>query len=172
MRNPDPAGGSTAAGALHARMPPVKTVVEVAALTVAGVNLLPGAVGALRWWQVEQSAVFWRLVRLAQVACGVLALVAGVAAASGASPDDGLLWLYLLLPVAVNVVAEQLRAVSAQTVLDDRGLEGAEAMRALPEETQRSIVVQILRKEMGVMTIAALVVAFLCLRAWGVTGGL
>jgi hypothetical protein len=129
MRNSDPSGGSMAVGAPRARMPPVKTVVEVAALTVAGINLLPGAVGALRWWQVEQSAVFWRLVRLAQVACGVLALVAG-------------------------------------------GLEGAEAMRALPEETQRSIVVQILRKEMGVMTIAALVVAFLCLRAWGVTGGL
>lgn len=150
----------------------MQTVVQVAALTVAAANLVTGLVGALRWWQVEQSAVFWKLVRLSQVACGLLGSVAGVVAASGASPDDGLLWLYLLLPIAVNVVAEQLRAVSAQTVLDDRELEGADAMRELPDDVQRSIVVQILRKEMGVMTLAALVVAFLCLRAWGVTGGL
>lgn len=150
----------------------MEIVVQAAAITVAAMNLAPGALGAVRWWQVEQSAVFWRLVRIAQVGCGVLALVAGVAAASGARPDDGLLWLYLLLPVAVNVVAEQLRAVSAQTVLDDRELESADAMRELDEATQRSIVVQILRKEMGVMTLAAFVVAFLCVRALGVTAGL
>jgi len=150
----------------------VQTLVEATAIAVAAVNLAAAGVGGLRWWQVEQSALAWRLIRAGQVAGGLLAVVAGVAFVSGADPDDGLLWLYLLLPIPVAFVAEQLRAVSAQTVLDDRGLQDASAMRALPEETQQSIVVQILRKELGVMSLAAGVVAFLALRALGVTEGL
>ena len=72
----------------------------------------------------------------------------------------------------LRFVAEQLRAVSAQTVLDARGLESARAMEALDAGTQRSIVVQIMRKEMGVMAVAAFTIAFLSLRAFGVTAGL
>lgn len=152
--------------------PPVQTLVQAAAIAVAAVNLAAAIVGGLRWWQVEQSVLAWRLIRAGQAAGALLAVVAGVAFASGADPDDGLLWLYLLLPVPVAFVAEQLRAVSAQTVLDDRDLPDAAAMAALPEETQRSIVTQILRKELGVMALAAAVVAFLALRALGVTEGL
>lgn len=152
----------------------MQTLVEVTAAAVAAVNALAGVVGAVRWWQVEveRGRLAWHLIRAGQAAAVVLALVAGVAAVGGADPDDGLLWLYLLLPVPVSFVAEQLRAVSAQTVLDDRGLPDAGAMRELDEDAQRSIVVQILRKELGVMTLAALVIAFLAVRALGVTAGL
>ena len=97
----------------------------------------------------------------------LLALVAGVAAAAGAEPGDGLFWLYALLPLAVSFVAEQLRIVSAQTELDARGLESAQAMRGLGDDEQRSIVAAIARRELGVMAIAAGVVAFLALRAAG-----
>ena len=38
-------------------------------------------------------------------------------------------------------------------------------MRELPEDRQRSVVVSILRREMGVMTLAAVVVCFLAVRA-------
>jgi hypothetical protein len=52
-------------------------------------------------------------------------------------------------------------------VLDARGLEDAQAVGRLDEDGQRSVVLAILRREMGVMTLAAVVVVFLALRAWG-----
>jgi hypothetical protein len=97
----------------------------------------------------------------------VQAVGAGVLAASGMDPDDNLYWLYALLPVAVGFVAEQLRLVSAQAVLDTRGLEDAQAVGRLPEADQRSVVLQIVRRELGVMAAAALVTTFLALRALG-----
>jgi hypothetical protein len=90
-----------------------------------------------------------------------------VLAATGFDPNDGLYWLYALLPVVVGFFAEQLRIVAAEQVLDRLGLQGADAVRSLPEERQRSVVVSILRREMGVMTLAALVVCFLALRTVG-----
>ena len=62
-------------------------------------------------------------------------------------------------------VGEQLRVSSAQTVLDQRGLAGAEAVGRLPEREQRGVVAQIVRREIGVMATSALVVVFLALRA-------
>ena len=88
-------------------------------------------------------------------------------AALGFDPGDGLYWLYAVLPVAVSFVAEQLRVTAADTVLDDAGLESAQAVGELEEARQRSVVLAIVRREMGVMTAGALVVAFLALRAWG-----
>ena len=86
-------------------------------------------------------------------------------AALSFDPDDGLYWLYALLPVAVGFFAEQLRIVSTEQVLERLELEDADAVRRLPEERQRSVVVSILRREMGVMTLAAVVVCFLAVRA-------
>jgi hypothetical protein len=94
----------------------------------------------------------------------VQAIGAGVLAASGFEPDDGLFWLYALLPVGVFFVAEQLRVASAEAVLEARGLPDAQAVGALPEAEQRSVVLQILRRELGVLAAAAAVVAFLALR--------
>jgi hypothetical protein len=86
---------------------------------------------------------------------------------TGFHPADGLFWLYALLPVAVGFVAEQFRAASAQTVLDARDLPDAQAVGRLDEAGQRSVVLAILRRELGVMALAAIVVAFLALRAYG-----
>jgi hypothetical protein len=69
--------------------------------------------------------------------------------------------------VAVSFVAEQLRLTAAHTVLDDRDLEDAQAVGRLDEAGQRSVVLAIVRREMGTMAAAALVVAFLALRGWG-----
>jgi hypothetical protein len=137
------------------------------ALIVAVVNALTGLYGAWRWWIVAPSRAFWLLVRAAQAGAVGLAVVAGIGAARGFRPADGLFWLYALLPIAVGFVAEQLRAASAQTVLDARGLEDAQAVGRLDEAGQRSVVLAILRREVGVMALAAIVVAFLALRAYG-----
>jgi hypothetical protein len=142
-------------------------VAAVAALMTAAVNVAAGLFGAWRWWTVAPSRVFWVLARAGQAAAIALAVAAGVAAATGFDPADGLFWLYALLPVAVGFVAEQFRAASAQTVLDARGLEDAQAVGRLDEDGQRSVVLAILRRELGVMALAAIVVAFLALRAYG-----
>ena len=142
-------------------------VASAAALVVAFVNGVAGVFGAVRWWTVAPSRAFWVLLRAAQAAAGGLAVVAGVLAVLGFEPGSGLFWLYALLPVAVGVVAEGFRAASAQAVLDARGLEDAQAVGRLHDDEQRSVVLAILRREMGVMALAAIVVAFLALRAYG-----
>jgi hypothetical protein len=142
-------------------------VAQAVALAAALVSLVAGVLGAWRWWRVEPSPAFWVLCRASQVLLVVQALVAGVLAALGFDPADGLYWLYALLPLAVSFVAEQLRVTSAETVLDDAGLESAQAVGELDESRQRSVVLAIVRREMGVMTASAIVVAFLALRAWG-----
>jgi hypothetical protein len=142
-------------------------VAEVIALLAAVVNLLAGALGAWRWWTVDPSQAFWILCRAGQGLAVVQAAAAGLLAALGFDPADGLYWLYALLPVAVSFVAEQLRVSAAQAVLDDAGLEDAQAVGRLDEARQRSIVMAIVRREMGTMAAAAIVVAFLAARAWG-----
>jgi hypothetical protein len=139
----------------------------VTALVVAFVNALAGLFGAWRWWTVSPSRTFWMLARAGQLTSGALAVVAGILALGRHDPADGLFWLYVLLPVVVSFIAEQFRIASAQTVLDARGLEDAQAVGRLDEAGQRSVVLAILRRELGVMALAAAVVAFLALRAYG-----
>jgi len=150
----------------------METLATITALLAAVLNGVAGAWGSWRWWTVEPSDVFWRLVRAGQASAVLLALVAGVAYVSGARPDDGLFWLYAVLPTAIGFFAEQFRILSAQTVLEARGLPDAKAVGTLPEREQRSVVLQIVRREMGVMTLAALVIGFLALRAITETPGL
>ncbi|MDX6733481.1 MAG: hypothetical protein QOC54_3429 [Baekduia sp.] len=137
------------------------------ALVVTVTNAVAGVVAAVLWWRVEPRQYAWVLIRVGQVAAVAQAAGAGVLAAAGLQPADGLYWLYALLPVAVGFVAEQLRLVSAQTVLDARDLEDAQAVGRLPAGDQQSVVLQIVRRELGVMAAAALVIAFLALRALG-----
>lgn len=143
------------------------TLTLVLALATAAVNLGVGLYGAVQWYRVEPARRFWPALRTAQTVAVAFALYGAVLLALGDGPDDDLFLLYAALPVAVNVVAEQLRIVSAQTVLDARGLENAAALGGRPDAEQRSVVRQILRRELGVMACAALVVAFLALRAAG-----
>ena len=111
--------------------------------------------------------MFWVAIRAGQAAAGALAVVAAAGAVSGFTPSDGLFWLYALLPVVVGFVAEQFRVASAQTVLDARGLPHAQAVGKLDAADQREIVATILRREVAVMGVAAVVVAILALRAYG-----
>jgi len=94
-----------------------------------------------------------------------LAIAIGSLAAAGKYSSEHLFYLYALLPLAIAFVAEQLRAASAQTILDQRGLESAAAVGTLPESEQQSLVAAIVRREIGVMALSAIVVVFLALRA-------
>jgi hypothetical protein len=65
-------------------------VAEAVALVTAGTNLVAGALGLWRWWIVEPSRIFWVLCRAGQALAAVQAVVAGVLAALGFDPADGL----------------------------------------------------------------------------------
>jgi hypothetical protein len=77
----------------------------------------------------------------------------------------GLHVLYGVLPLLVSLIAESLRASTAQLVLDQRGLESAQAVGKLPDLEQRALVAAIVKRELAVMAIAAAVVVVLLLRA-------
>ncbi|MGI8594875.1 MAG: hypothetical protein ACR2ML_11020 [Solirubrobacteraceae bacterium] len=140
----------------------VHAVLGVATLVL---TVAAAAWGSWRWWQVEPSPLFWRLLRAAQVALVVEAATGGGLLLLGERPERGLHYVYGLVPLGVSFLAEQLRIGSAETVLEARGLESADAVRALPADQQRSVVRQIVRREMGVMALAAVVMVGLELRA-------
>jgi hypothetical protein len=150
--------------------------VVAGALAVAALNAAAGLLGAWLWLKGGPSAsgsaqAFWMLLRVAQGSAVVFALAVGALAVAGAYSSDRLFYLYALLPLAVGFVAEQLRVASAQTILDQRGLRDARAVGSLPEPDQRGIVAAIVRREIGVMALSALVVVFLALRAAGTAHG-
>ncbi len=142
-----------------------KAIAEIAAWATLAVNAAAGAYAGWHWWLVRQSAAIWPLLRAGQAVAVGQAVVAGVLFAAGYAPADGLYWLYALLPVAIGVIAEQLRIASAEQVLENRGLPDAAAVGELPEDRQRSVVLAIVRREVGVVAVAAGVVALLALRA-------
>jgi hypothetical protein len=149
--------------------------VEAGAIAVAAINALAALLGLWIWNIGEPSLkgarLFWVALRAGQGAALVLAIAVGSLAAAGHDPHEQLFYLYALLPLAVAFVAEQLRAASAQAVLDQRGLSGARDVGRLPGAEQRGIVAQIVRREIGVMALSALVVVFLALRAAGTAHG-
>jgi hypothetical protein len=150
----------------------VSEAVVAGALALAALNAVPGVLGAWRWYRCENSRAFWVLLRAGQVGALVYAAFVGVLAAVGRSSTEDLFYLYALLPLAVGFVAEQLRVTSAQTILEQRELADARAVGELPEHEQQEVVAAIVRREMGVMTLSALVVVFLALRAAETAHGL
>jgi hypothetical protein len=148
----------------------VTQAVVAGCIVVAALNALAAAFGGWVWREGRSgddsaTRAFWILLRVAQGAALTLAIAVGSLAAAGHTADEGLFYLYALLPLAVAFVAEQLRVASAQTILDQRGLADAAAVGTLPRDEQHELVAAILRREVGVMTLSALVVVFLALRA-------
>ena len=150
----------------------METVATLTALLSAALNAAAGAYAGWRWWRVEPDRVSWVLLRAGQAATIVLAVLSGIAWLAGLRPDEGLFWIYVFVPVGTSFFAEQFRLLSAQTVLDARGLADAQAVGKLPDAQQASIVLQIMRRELGVVTLAAIVNALLALRAATEAAGL
>ena len=133
---------------------------------MVAVNLAAGLLGAFQWWRRTPGRLFWPLLRAGQ-AFTILAAADGLILVAMGDDLPELHLIYGLTPIAVSFLAEQLRLASADTVLQSRDLEDAQAMRGLPEADQHAIVRAILRREQGVMAASALVVVVLALRAGG-----
>jgi hypothetical protein len=135
-------------------------------VAMVAANLAAGLLGAWQWWRATPGTAFWRLLRAGQ-ALAVLAAADGLILVVLGEDLPELHLVYGLTPIGVSFLAEQLRLASADGVLQARQLENAQAMRGLPEAEQHAIVAAILRRELGVMTSSALVVAVLGMRAGG-----
>jgi hypothetical protein len=141
----------------------VHIVVGVLSIVLSGAA---GVYGAWCWWRGSSARWFWRVLRAAQIVIVVQAALGGVLVLIGDKPPS-LHVIYGLLPLLVSFVAEQLRVASAQMVLDSRGFESAAAVGQLPDDEQHAVVRAIVQREVGVMTLAALVIVVLLVRAAG-----
>jgi HEPN domain-containing protein len=132
-------------------------------------SLAAGLWGGWAWYRGEPAPGFWTLLRVSQAALALQVAVGALLLVLGHEPAR-LHLLYGLLPLAVSFVAEQLRLVAADQVLQRHDMDSAREMERLGDEQQRAIVLEIVRRETGVMAASALVVFVLALRAAGVAG--
>ena len=138
----------------------------VCGIAAIAFNALAGCWGAWAWWRALPSPSFWRVLRCSQVAVVAEAIAGGIFYLTHRHVP-GLHVLYGVLPLAISFIAEGLRATSAQLVLDKHGHASAQEVGKLPPDEQRAVVVEIVRREIGVMTLSALVIVGLLARAAG-----
>jgi len=138
--------------------------VGIAVLVTNAVAAGWGAVGWLRK-NARAALVFWPLLRAAQASVVVQVVVGLLLVASGESAPDGLHIVYGISPLIVSLVSEGMRAGVAH-----RELEGVEDVDALERSRQIALARRVALGEMGVMTVGALLILTLALRAYQ-TGG-
>jgi hypothetical protein len=142
----------------------VKDVHLIVGVAAIAANALATVLGAWCWWRSSSKPWFWRVLRGGQALVVIQAALGGVLLALHYKPHH-LHVLYGLLPLLISFLAEQFRVSSAQMVLDRHGLQSAREVGELPEAQQHALVRAIIRRELGVMTLGALVVVVLLARA-------
>jgi hypothetical protein len=141
------------------------TVHMVVGIGVLAANALAGIWGAVSWIRARVSHAFWWMLRAAQAAVVVQAALGFVLVAQGHSTSDDLHVLYGISPLVVTLVSEGMRVGVAQSVLED-----VEDVEGLTRSEQMAIARRVAMSEMGVMTVGALLILTLALRAYQ-TGG-
>ncbi|MDQ2629478.1 MAG: hypothetical protein M3Y75_00695 [Actinomycetota bacterium] len=122
------------------------------------------AVGGIAWFRDRPSIPFWYLLRAAQASVFAQALIGGFLVAIGHEQDDGLHYLYGILPLVVSFIAEGARADAAHREIGETDYEN------LPTPEKETIALAIVRREMGIMAVSCGVILFLGLRAAGTSG--
>jgi len=139
----------------------METVHLITGIAVLAGNLVAGTWGGIAWVQNRPAVGFWYALRCAQVAVVVQVIVGAILLLLNRQAPDELHYLYGVLPLAVSLLAESVRATAA-----GRELEGLD-FDSLPASRQRTIAMAIVRRETGIMAVSALVITFLALRAAG-----
>jgi hypothetical protein len=124
-------------------------------------NAVVAGWGTAAWARRDPSVIFWPLLRVAQAFVVVQAVVGMVLLAQGERTPDDLHALYGIAPLVVSLVSEGMRVGIAQ-----RELEGIDDVEALERREQVAIARRVALGEMGVMTIGALLILTLALRAY------
>jgi hypothetical protein len=139
----------------------------VVGIAVLATNLVAAVWGAIGWARKDARAsiVFWPLLRVAQATVVVQVVIGLLLVARGGSSPDGLHIAYGVSPLVVSLVSEGMRVAVAQ-----RELEDVEDIDALERSEQIALAKRVALGEMGVMTVGALLILTLALRAYQ-TGG-
>lgn len=127
-------------------------------------NAAAGLVGGIAWYRSRPSIPFWYLLRAAQAAVFAQALLGALLLVTDHEPEEGLHYLYGILPLVVSFIAEGARADAAHREVGDLDPE------SLTEAEQESLALAIVRREMGIMAVSCGVILFLGLRAAGTSG--
>jgi hypothetical protein len=139
----------------------VDTVHLVLGVAVIALNLLAGGWGGIAWLRQRPSVSFWYMLRAAQVAVVLQVLAGGILVLLGEEASGALHYIYGLAPLVVSLLAEGARGGAAEREL------GEVDFQTLPRERQRLVALAIVRREMGMMALSAIVIFFLALRAAG-----
>jgi hypothetical protein len=136
-------------------------------IAVLATNALAAGWGALSWLRKDARAsiAFWPMLRAAQATVVVQAVVGFILLARGLSAPDGLHVAYGIAPLVIALVSEGMRVTVAQ-----RELEGVEDLDGMERREQVALARRVALGEMGVMTVGALLIVTLALRAYQ-TGG-
>lgn len=127
-------------------------------------NAAAGLVGGLAWYRSRASIPFWYLLRAAQASVFLQALLGGLLVLTNHEPEEGLHYLYGILPLVVSFIAEGARLDAAQREVGDLDPE------SLTTDEQEDLALAIVRREMGIMAVSCGVIFFLGLRAAGTSG--
>jgi hypothetical protein len=122
--------------------------------------------GGAAWLAGQASVSFWYVLRAAQAAVIAQVLLGAVLLVGGKEASDGLHYMYGAAPLLVNLVAEGMRVNAAGREIGDRDFE------TLAAGEQHAIALRIVRREMGIMTLAALLIVAFAVRAAQVSGEL
>lgn len=137
----------------------------VLGIAVLVTNGAAGGWGAVAWLRDTPSVWFWYLLRVAQAAVAVQVVGGLLLLARGETSPDGLHIAYGMVPLVVTLFSEGLRLGAAQ-----RELEHVEDVDSLGRAEQLAVARRVALAEMGVMTVGALLILTLALRAYQ-TGG-
>lgn len=130
-------------------------------------NLVAGLWGTAAWASNRASVSFWYVLRAAQVSVIVQVLLGALLLVAGREASDAIHYMYGTAPLVVNLFAEGMRAGAAH-----RELPEDVEFETLPAGEQRAIALRIVRREMGIMTIACLLIVAFAVRAAQVSGGM
>jgi hypothetical protein len=139
-----------------------------AGIAVLVANAVAAGWGAVGWLRKDARAsiVFWPLLRVAQATVVVQVVIGLLLLARGASSPDGLHVAYGIAPLLITLVSEAMRAGVAQ-----RQLDSVDDLEALDRPQQVALARRVALGEMGVMTVGALLILTLALRAYQTGGG-
>lgn len=134
-------------------------------IAVIATNALAGVWGGVAWQRHSPSVVFWYLLRAAQVAVVLQVGLGLVLVAQNREPPDALHVIYGLAPLVVALVSEAMRVGAVQRELAD-----VEELDALERREQAVIARRVVLREMGIMSVGALLIVTLALRAYFTAG--